>query len=87
MSYSIIKRNESGARGHSFSTYAQRGEGSQAKAYAMRTRGRGAYTWKHVRKSVPFLHVFCDIFICWKILPCLGVIGVDFHYRFIKHLL
>ena len=32
----------------------------------------------------PFLLVFCDIFICWKLLPCFVVIGVDFHYRFIN---
>ena len=35
----------------------------------------------------PFLHVFCDIFICWKLLPYFFVFGVDFHYCFIKHLL
>ena len=38
-------------------------------------------------QNVPFLHVFCDIFICWKLLPCIVVFGVDFHYCFIKHLL
>ena len=63
-------------RGHSFSTYAQRGEGGQAKAFVeVRTQKR------------PFLHVFCDILICWKLLLCFLVIGVDFHYRFIKHLI
>ena len=64
-----------------------KGGGGQAKAYAMRTRGRGAYTWKYVRKNVPFLLVFCDIFIRWKLLQYFVVFGVDFHYRFIKHLL
>ena len=72
-------------RGHSFSTYAQRGEGVKQKRTPC-VQG-GAYTWKYVSKNVPFLHVFFDIFICWKLLPCFVVIGVDFHYRFIKDLL
>ena len=50
-------------------------------------KGEGAYTWKYVRKNVPFLHVFCDIFICWRLLPYFVVFGIDFHYCFIKHLL
>ena len=51
-------------RGHSFSTYVQRGRGltqrgrGQAKLYAMRTMGEGAYTWKYVRKNVPFCTCF-----------------------------
>ena len=73
--------------GHSFSTYARRGKGGQAKAYAMRTRGEGGLHMEARTQKRPFLHVFCDIFFCWKLLPCLVVIGVDFHYRFIKHLL
>ena len=73
-------------RGHSFSTYAQRREGGQGKAYAMRTRGEGAYTWKYVRKT-SLLHVFCDIFIGWKSLPYFVVHGIDFRYCLIKHLL
>ena len=73
--------------GHSFSTYAQReGRGGQAKAYAMRTRGEGGLHMD-VRKTSHFLHVFCDFFICWKLLPYFVVFGVDFHYCFIKHLL
>ena len=32
----------------------------------------------------PFLHVFSDIFICWKLLPYFVVFGVDFHFCFIK---
>ena len=67
MAEEIFKMETKLLRGHSFSTYAQRGEGGQAKAYAMRTRREGACTWKYVRKNVPFLHVFCDIFICWKL--------------------
>ena len=60
------------------------GRGGQAKAYAMRTRGEGGLHMEARTQKRPFLHVFCDIFICWKLLPCLVVIGVDFHYRFIK---
>ena len=37
-------------------------------------------------QNVPFLHVFCDIFICWKLLSYFVVFGVDFRYCFIKHL-
>ena len=36
---------------------ARKGGGGQAKVYTMRTRGRGAYTWKYVRKNVPFARV------------------------------
>ena len=74
-------------RGHSFSMYAQRGEGGQAKAYVMRSWGEGGLHVEVRTQKRPFLHEFCDIFICWKLLPCFVVIGVDFHYRFIKHLL
>ena len=72
--------------GHSFSTYAQKGGGS-SKSVRHAHMGEGAYAWKYVRKNVPFLHVFCDIFICWKLVPYCIVFGVDFHYCFIKHLL
>ena len=80
-------QNFMGLWSHSFSTYAQRGEGSQAKAYAMRTRGKGGLHMEVRTQNVPFLHVFCDIFICWKLLPYFVVFGVDFHYCFIKQLL
>ena len=35
--------NTNARRGHLFSTYAQRGRGSQANAYAMRTKGEGGF--------------------------------------------
>ena len=33
-------------------------------------------------QKTSFLHVFCDVFICWKLLPYFVVFGVDFHYCF-----
>ena len=51
-------------RGHSFSTCAQRGEGGQVKVYAMRTRGEEGLHMEVRTQKRPFLHVFCDIFIC-----------------------
>ena len=70
--------------GHSFGTYAQRGV--KQKRTPCVQGGGGLHVEVRTQKR-PFLHVFCDIFICWKILPCFVVFGVDFHYRFIKHLL
>ena len=43
--------------GHSFSTYAQRGRGVKQKRTPCVQGGRGAYTWKYVRKNVPFARV------------------------------
>ena len=60
-------------------------EGGRAKAYAMRTRG--VDTSKYVLKKVPFLHVFCNMFICKVLLSYFVVFGDDFHYSFMKHLL
>ena len=73
-------------RGHSFSTFAQTGRGS-SKSVRHAYKGEEACTWKYVRNNVRFLHVFCDIFICRKLLPYFVVFGVDFHYCFIKNLL
>ena len=53
----------------------------------MRAKGEGGLHMEVRTQKCPFLHVFCDIFICWKLLPCFVVIGVDSHNRFIKHLL
>ena len=64
-----------------------KGGGGPSKSVRHVYKGRGAYTWKYVRKNAPFLHVFCDSFICWKLLPYFVVFGVDFHYCCIKHLL
>ena len=44
-------------RGHSFSTYAQRGKGVKQKRTPC-VQGGGAYTWKYVRKNVPFCTCF-----------------------------
>ena len=63
------------------------GGGGSGKSVRHAYKGKGAYTWEYVRKNIPFLHVFCDIFICWKLLPCFVVFGVDFHYLCVKHLL
>ena len=73
-------------RGHSFSTYAQRGGGS-SKSVRHAFKGEGGLHVEVRTQKRPFLLVFCDIFICWKLLPCFVVIAVDSHYRFIKHLL
>ena len=62
-------------------------KGDQAKAYVMHTRGEGGLHMEVRTHKRPFLHVFCDILICWKLLPYSVVFGVDFHYCFIKHLL
>ena len=40
--------------GHSFSTYAQRGEGGQAKAYGMRARGEGGLHVEVCTQKRPF---------------------------------
>ena len=64
-----------------------KGEGGQAKAYAMRTKGEGGLHMEVRTQKRPFLHVFSDIFICWKLLPYFVAFGVDFHFCFIKHLL
>ena len=69
-----LVRTHKGGRGSSKSVrHAYKGEGD-------------LHVELHTQKR-PFLHVFCDIFICWKLLPCFVAIGVDFHYRFIKHFL
>ena len=72
--------------GHSFSTYAQRGEGVKQKRTPC-VQGGGGLTHGSTYAKTSLLHVFCDIFICWKLLPYFVVFGVDFHYCFIKHLL
>ena len=43
---------------HSFSTYAQRGRGVKQKRTPCIHGGMGAYTWKYVRKNVPFCTCF-----------------------------
>ena len=45
------------SRGHSVSTYAQRGEGVKQKRTPC-VQGRGAYTWEYVRKNFPFCTCF-----------------------------
>ena len=73
--------------GHSFSTYTQKGGGGSSKSVRHAYKGGGGLHVEVRTQKRPFLHVLCDIFICWKLLPCFVVIGVDFHYHFIKHLL
>ena len=63
-----------------------KGNGDQAKAYIMCTRGRGLTHLKSTLKS-PFLHVFCDVFIFNVLLSYFAAFGNDIHYCFIKHLL
>ena len=50
--------NNADKRCHSFSTYAQRGEGGQAKAYAMRTRGEGGLHVEVRTQKRPFFASF-----------------------------
>ena len=73
-------------RGHTFSTYAQRREGAKQKRTLCVQRGGGLNMEVRTKKCL-FLHVFCNSFICWKLLPYFVVFGVDFHYCLIKHLL
>ena len=81
-----IFRNPIHVRGHAFSTYAQRGRRVMQKRIQCVQGGGGLHMEVRTQKR-PFLHVFCDIFICWKLLPYFVVFGVDSHCCFIKHLL
>ena len=56
--------------GHSFSTYAQRGKGVKQKRTPCVQGGKGAYTWKYVRKSVPF----CACFVIFHMLEAFSVL-------------
>ena len=73
-------------RGHSFGTYAQRGRGVKEKRTPC-VQVEGGLTHGSTYAKRNFLHLFCDIFICWKFLPYFVVNGVDFRYCLIKHLL
>ena len=72
--------------GHSLSTCDK---GGRAKAYAMRTRGRGL-THFNVHAKSPCLHLFCNIFtrkVLWFSVSYFVVFGGNFQYCFIRHLL
>ena len=58
--------------GHLFSTYAQRGEGVKQKLTPCLQGGGGLHMEVHSQKR-PFLHVFCDTFICWKLYTSLSL--------------
>ena len=72
-----------------FSTYARMRRG-RAKAYAMHTKKEGADTSKYALRKVPFC-IYFVIFSCARYfvvsVSCFVVIGDDFHFCFIKHLL
>ena len=63
------------------------GRGSSKSVHHAYKGAGGGFNVEVRTQKRPFLHMRCDIFISWKFLPYFVVNGVDFHYRFIKHLL
>ena len=53
-------------RGHSFSTYAQRGEGGVKQMRTACVQGGGGLHMEVLKQKCPLLQVFCDVFICWN---------------------
>ena len=61
-----------------------RTKGVSSKSVRHAYKGEGVDTCVRTQNS-PFLHVFCDIFICKVLLSDFVVFDIDFHYCFIKH--
>ena len=69
--------------GHSFSTYARKGEEGPSKSVCHAYEG-GGLTDLSTCAEISLFCVFCDILICKVLLPYFVVFVDNFHYCFIK---